>query len=132
MKKTVVLFIVAALVVVTCGFWFFSSPKPLHSIDWLTFGILALLVVFAVYIGYRRLNSTKKGEIPEDELSKKIMQKSAALSYYISLYLWLVFIYVSDKVKLETDELIGAGILGMAIVFAISWMVFTFRGIKHE
>jgi hypothetical protein len=60
------------------------------------------------------------------------MQKTAAWSYYVSLYLWLAIMYLSDKFKYETHTIIGAGILGMAVIFAICWLVFNFRGIRNE
>jgi hypothetical protein len=38
----------------------------------------------------------------------------------------------SDKSKLATHSLIGGGILGMAVVFAICWIVVYFKGIRNE
>ena len=60
------------------------------------------------------------------------MQKTSSLSFYISLYLWLAIMYFSDKIDFETHTVIGAGILGMAVVFVICWLVFNFRGIRNE
>jgi hypothetical protein len=60
------------------------------------------------------------------------MQKAAALSYFISIYLWLVIMYLTDKLKIETDVMFGWGILGMAVIFASSWFFFHFRGIRNE
>jgi peptidoglycan/LPS O-acetylase OafA/YrhL len=90
------------------------------------------VILFAAFIGYKRLSSAKRGEPPEDELSKKVMQKTSSLSYYISLYLWLAIMYFSDRIHYETHTVIGAGILGMAVVFAICWLVFNFRGVRNE
>jgi peptidoglycan/LPS O-acetylase OafA/YrhL len=132
MKKGIIVFIVAALVLITTGIWFFSTKENLKLFDLVSFGIIILVIAFAVFLGIKRLTSAKRGEPPEDELSKKVMQKTAAWSYYVSLYLWLAIMYFSDKVKFETHTIIGAGILGMAIVFAICWLVFNFRGIRNE
>jgi peptidoglycan/LPS O-acetylase OafA/YrhL len=132
MKKGVIVFILAALVLVTTGIWFFSSTEKFKLYEFVGFGVIILVVGFAVFIGFKRLSSAKRGEPAEDELSKKVMQKTAALSYYVSLYLWLAIMYFSDKIKYETHTVIGAGILGMAITFAICWLVFNFRGIRNE
>ena len=132
MKKAVIVFIVAALVLITTGFWFFSNSAKLNTIDLVSFGVIILVVGFAVFLGYKRLTSAKRGEPAEDELSKKVLQKTAAFSYYISLYLWLAVMYFSDKLKYETHTLLAAGILGMAVTFAICWLVFNFRGIRNE
>jgi peptidoglycan/LPS O-acetylase OafA/YrhL len=100
--------------------------------DLVTFGIIIIVVAFAVFVGFKRLSSTRRGEPAEDELSKKVMQKTSSLSYYISLYLWLAIMYFSDRFKYETHTVIGAGILGMAITFAICWIVINFRGVRNE
>ncbi len=132
MKRAVLVFILAALVLITTGLWFFSSSNKLNLADILGLAVIILVVGFAIFIGYKRLTSAKRGEPAEDELSKKVMQKTASWSYYISLYVWLAIMYFSDRLKYETHTLIGAGILGMAIVFAICWLVFNFRGIRNE
>ena len=133
MKKAVIVFFLAALVLITTGFCFISSSrKPSESFDLFTFGILILVIVFAVILGYRRLNSTRRGELPEDELSKKVMQKTSSVSFYISLYLWLAIMYFSDRINYETHTIIGAGIICMAVIFGICWLIFNFTGIRNE
>jgi len=89
-------------------------------------------VGYGLFFGYKRLTSVKRGEPVEDELSKKVVQKAAALSYFISLYLWVFMIWLKDRVALDTEELLGSGILAMAVIFGISWVVINFRGIKND
>ena len=132
MKRTVIVFIIAAIVIFTTGLWFFSSSSVLKPFSMVSFGIIILLVAFAVYIGFRRLASSKRGEPAEDELSKKVMQKTSSMSYYISLYLWLFIMYFSDRMAWETHTVIAAGIMGMAVTFAVCWLVFNFGGIRNE
>ncbi len=132
MKKAVIVFIVAVLVLATVGLWIFSSSGNFKPADIASFGIIILVVVFAVFFGVKRLTSAKRGEPPEDELSKKVMRKTSSLSYYISLYLWLAIMYFSDRFNYETHTIIGIGILGMAVVFAVCWLVINFTGIKNE
>ncbi len=132
MKKTVIVFILSALLLTTIGFWLFSSGKSAEPFDLLTLGILILVVALAVLVGLRRLNSTRRGEIPEDELSKKVMQKTSSVSFYISLYLWLAIMYFSDKINYETHTIIGGGIICMAVIFVICWLIFNFSVIRNE
>jgi peptidoglycan/LPS O-acetylase OafA/YrhL len=131
MKRAILVFVLAALVLLTVGLWI-SSSTELKPMDLVTFGIIIIVVAFAVFVGFKRLSSTRRGEPAEDELSKKVMQKTSSLSYYISLYLWLAIMYFSDRFKYETHTVIGAGILGMAITFAICWIVINFRGVRNE
>jgi len=132
MKKTVVLFIIGALVLITTGFWIFSGSSQVETAELVSLVVIVLVVAFALFVGYKRLTSVKKGEPAEDEMSKKIMQKTSSLSYYISLYLWLAIMYFSDKSNFETHTIIGAGILGMAVIFAVCWLVYNFRGVRNE
>jgi len=132
MKKTVLVFVVTALVLISTGLWYFSTNEPLKPYDLLTFGIIIMVVSFALFLGFKRLTSAKRGEPAEDELSKKIMRKASSVSYYISLYLWLAIGYFSEKINYETHTIIGAGILGMAVIFGICWLVINFSGIKNE
>jgi peptidoglycan/LPS O-acetylase OafA/YrhL len=96
--------------------------------------ILVLLVVlgFALYLAQLRIRAVRKKLPAEDEYSKKLMKKAASTSYFISLYLWLAIMYLSDKVVMETHTLIGTGILAMALVFALSWLFFNIRGMGDE
>ena len=132
MKKTVVLFIIGALVLITAGFWIFSGSSPVEPAEIVNLVVIVLVVVFALFFGYKRFTSIKKGEPAEDEMSKKIMQKTSSLSYFISLYWWLAIMYFSDRLKFEMHTIIGTGILGMAVIFAVCWLVFNFRGVRNE
>ncbi len=132
MKKTMLIFIVAALVVVTTAIWMITSRATFKPEDLAIYAVLILLVGFALFIGVKRLGSVTKGEPAEDELSKKVLQKTAAMSYYISLYLWLAVMCVSDKKDYETHVFLGAGIIGMAVIFALCWLVYNFRGVRNE
>ena len=132
MKKAIIVFAIAALVLVTTGLWFFSSNETLKPFEIGGFGIILVLVVFAVFIGFRRLSGARRGEPSEDELSRRVLQKTASWSYYVSLYLWVAMLYIKDRISLDTDELISIGILGMAITFAVCWLIIYFRGIRNE
>jgi len=81
MKKTIIVFVVAAIVLFATGLWFFSSKTDFKTIDFLHFGVIVLVVGFAAFAGFKRLTSSRRGEPAEDELSKKVMQKTAAISY---------------------------------------------------
>jgi peptidoglycan/LPS O-acetylase OafA/YrhL len=129
MKKSLLVVIVSVLVLATTILW--QVNPMVHTIwEYMQFFIIGVLVCFGLYVGYRRFTSERRGQPAEDEFSKKVLQKTAALSYYVSLYLWLVVMYLSGRYKLETEVLIGGGILGMAVVFAAAWIFFNFRGVK--
>ncbi len=132
MKKVVLMFVIVALVIITTVLWFMNIDTAYKPADLIELGVMILVVGFALYAVYRRLTSAKRGEPAEDELSKRIMQKTAAFSYYISIYLWLALGFFSDRLKLENHTIIGIGIVGMAVSFAICWVIINFTGVKNE
>jgi peptidoglycan/LPS O-acetylase OafA/YrhL len=130
MKKSYLAIIISTLVLAPTIIWLISTKTSLAFPGITQFGIILVLIGFGVFVGLTRLKSDKRGEPAEDELSKKILQKASSVSYYISLYLWLGIMYYSDKTTIETHTLIGAGILGMAVIFFISWLFYKIRGMK--
>jgi len=131
MKKSILTLIISGMVLGTTILWIVEASS-LRIIEYLQFVIIGIIIFFGIYVAYRRFTSEKRGLPAEDEFSKKVMQKAAALSYYISLYLWLAIMYLSDKLKAETDVVFGWGILGMAIIFAASWIYFNYKGVRDE
>jgi len=107
-----------------------DTPFSLFNI--IEAGVIILVVGFALLVLYKRVLSARLGEPSEDELSKKVLRRTAAWSYYISLYLWVAILFIKDRVSLDTEELLGAGILGMALCFAVCWVILNFTGIKNE
>jgi peptidoglycan/LPS O-acetylase OafA/YrhL len=132
MKRIVLFLLIAAMVAATVIIWIAKKEIQFSTSEVLQFGVIFLLIAFALLFGYRRTKSFSKGEPQEDELSRKILTKASSVSFYISLYLWLVIMYLSDKSKLAFHTLIGGGILGMAVVFAICWIVIYLRGVRNE
>lgn len=133
MKRSYIVFAVAGLVLLSVLFWFFNSNSSINSGEnILQFLVILVLVIFGIFFGIRRFKSERRGEPAEDELSKKIMQKAASISYFISLYLWLLLMYISGEGYKETEVLFGWGILGMGVIFAVTWVIIYFFGIKDE
>ena len=130
MKRSYLVLMVSALVLVTTILWLLNIEKPMHISDFVQFGIILVLVGFGVFVGISRLKSGTRREPVEDELSIKILRKASSTAYYISIYMWLGFMYISDKIEWESHTLIGAGILGMAVLFFASWIFYKTIGIK--
>jgi len=93
--------------------------------------ILVLVAVFGLLFIYRHFNSIRKGEPISDELSRMLLLRASSLSFYVSLYYWLAISYFSDSLNLETQQLIGYGIIGMAIIFTVIWSILKILGIRN-
>ena len=130
MRRSYLALIVSTFVLATTILWLLNTEKPINIVEIVQFGIIFVLVGLGVFVVISRLKSEIRREPVEDELSIKIMRKASSTAYYISIYMWLGFGYISDKVKLESHTLIGAGILGMALLFLISWIFYKTIGMK--
>jgi peptidoglycan/LPS O-acetylase OafA/YrhL len=129
--KTAFVILLIGVVILSLGAWvYYSKNDSLEIADLMQYAIIVVLVAFALIIGIRRLKSERRGEPAEDELSKKIMQRAASTAFYISLYWWLVLSYLSDDWQMETGSVIGRGILGMALIFVLSWFFYKMKGVE--
>jgi len=60
------------------------------------------------------------------------MRKASSLSFYTSIYAWLLLSYINDRLDFEVHTVIGAGILLMVIIFIGFWAFFKIWGLKNE
>ena len=130
MKNVIALAIILVLVVFTVFLWLGKESLGVEELS--SLAIILAVVGFAVFILLRRIKSWKAGEPQEDELSKKIMLRTSSLSYYISLYFWVFLLWLKDRMEFDQEQLLGTGILGMAVIFALSWVFFHFRGVSND
>ena len=87
--------------------------------------VVALTILFTVIL--RKVYSDMKTEMPsEDEREKKARMYAAGYSYFISLFLWLGIMLIRNH--LTSEQLILAGVFGMALIFVILWWHFSNRG----
>jgi len=132
MRKAVLTAVLAVLVVGTIALWIINSERSSDtslSLNGSTILMMAVAVVILVYGALVILKGFRdaRNKLPSrDELSRKILLRGAATSYYVSIYLWLAIMFFEERIEVERSSLIGAGILGMAIIFALSWLYHRF------
>ena len=132
MRKTIFVAILSVSVLVSLILWWVRSGSSLDTKGSLMIAIQLVVVVFAVIFAFRRLKSAKQKLPVEDEMSKKILRRGAATSYYVSMYMWLAFMFFEERIDLERSTLIGAGILGMAAIYALSWIYHSYIRRSHD
>jgi len=130
MKKVIPVLVVSLLVLGTTILWISGTLLSLPAGEIVQLIVIILMVSFGMYIAITRWRSIKRGEPAEDELSRKILLKASSLAYYISLYLWVAMIYIKDRVVMDTEVLLGIGILGMGVIWVILVVWFKLRGVK--
>lgn len=132
MKRTIIIVAIAVLVLATMVLWLLNSDNTLKGSVTGILGIQLVVLVFAVLVVVKRWTAAKNKLPAEDEMSKGILRHGAATSYYVSLYMWLAFMFFEDRIDLERSTLIGAGILGMAIIYALSWVYHSYIRKSHD
>lgn len=132
MKRSIIVAALAVLVLATMVVWMLHSESSNSGTTILMISIQLVVLVFAVIVVYKRWSAAKQKLPAEDEMSKNIRQRGAATSYYVSIYMWLVLMYFEEDINLEGHTLIGAGILGMAIIFGLSWVYHTYIMRSHD
>ena len=129
--KTMLILMLAGTVTFTIGLWLYSTKSELSIIEYTIAGLVLVVVVFSLFIGFKRLKDVKKGIPPEDELSVKIKQKAAANAFAFSFYLWtLIVIFIGDKEMRPTIP-IGIGILATGILFLGLWAYYSKTGLGN-
>jgi len=132
MRKAIFLAVLSVVVLTTMVWWLVRSETDFDLKQSLMIVIQFVVVGFAIVLAFRRLKSAKQNLPAEDEMSKGILRRGAATSYYVSLYMWLAFMFFEEHIDLERSTLIGAGILGMAIIFALSWVYHNYIRRSHD
>ena len=130
MKKAIFTIIITLIVIGSVVIWLTNaSEKPGFEEIIMILG-LAITILFAVFVSVQRMRDARAKLPTDDEFSKNIMRRAAATAYYVSIYFWLVVMYFESRIDIERSTLIGAGILGMSLIFAFSW--FFHRYIKKS
>lgn len=96
--------------------------------------IVVLITIFMVIFITKKARDVKKGLPLEDELSKRVINRAAAISFYVTLY-WLMAISMFEPLfakmfntpNLTASQTTGGGIAGMVVIFMISWGIITIK-----
>ncbi len=132
MKKSVLALVISFLLLASVAVWIFKGRDAGSVQEIVQAAVVLILAGFAGYFGVSRLRSRARHEPGEDELSRRVMLRASSLAFYISIYLWLFIMYMSDKTAMPAHSLIGAGIVGMALAFLLCWLGVRFFGLKNE
>jgi heme/copper-type cytochrome/quinol oxidase subunit 2 len=132
MRKAILMVVLAVSLIASFSYWLIFKTDQMTIREILMIGALLLVVAFALFLAFRRLRDAKQNLPQEDEMSKSILRRGTATAFHLSLFMWLGVMYLSDKTELECHSLIGAGIMGMALLFAIGWIYHRYIRRSHD
>ena len=124
--------IITALVILTSLLFtgtLLAKGKTMQVI--LPIGIIVIIGLFMIPFVKRRYFDVKKGFPFEDERTKRIMNRTAACAYYISLYWLLAIGFASSNEWIQFRDIshaINTGIIGMALIFGICYIWISRKG----
>ena len=135
MKRIFLPIFALTMVLIIAGIWIFQTvdpPKDSVASEIIFVAAIVILFIVSIFFTIKRMKNRKQGLPEEDELSKKIMNKAGAKSFFVSLFLWLALLYIHNHTTVDTEILFGYGIIGMAFIFITFTIIFNIRGIKDE
>lgn len=116
----------------TLGMTIFRELDHLSNTDTISTIIIFIITGLGIVWVIKNMIAVRKSEKTEDELSKRILEKSSSKSFYISLYLWLMISLIGEKITISFEQIIGYGLIGMALIFLIVWIFYKINGLRDE
>ena len=93
--------------------------------------MIVILFIMGIILGVKRRRATEEGFPEDDELSEKIVRKSAGISFYLTLFIWLILLFINSFIELDSRLIFSYGFIGMSLTFVITWLVINSQGIKN-
>ena len=134
MKKIFLPVFIITYVVILAGIGIFQTGMidGSHKLtEYIFVGVISILFLIGIILSIKRYRSDKQELAIDDEMSIKIVNKSASFSFYLSLFIWLILIFIKSRTNLDGNILIGYGIIGMAVTFIICLTYFNFKGVNN-
>ena len=92
---------------------------------------LIILFIVGMIFGIIKRNKLKESGFPEDdEMSIKIMQRSAAITFYFSLFIWLILLFLLTLTNIESKLVFSFGFVGMSLTYVISFLILSSTGVN--
>lgn len=94
--------------------------------------VIVIIIIIGIILANKRRRLKEAGLAADDELSKRILCKTGLVSFYGSLILWLILIYVQMNTQIFKGLAFSYGFIGMALIFLVTWTILNIKGIHDE
>ena len=115
------------MILALAGIGLYQNNTLPRFMEYMHICLMLCVVAIGLYQGFLMLRSKKLKQPADDELSLKVLNRAAMISYLVSLNVWAILIYIGGKTEVDPFILFGTGILSMAVVFAASWVIMKTR-----
>ena len=132
MKKAFFLITISILMLVA-GFWRLFRPDQITNWLMLVKTILMIIIsAFGLFQGAAFYRTAKRGDPLKDELTQKINLKASSLSFFISMWGWILLMFVQQASRESAAEILSTGMLMMAGIYIIAIMAIRIKGLGNE
>ncbi|MRG76371.1 MAG: hypothetical protein GQ533_06100 [Methanosarcinaceae archaeon] len=124
-KIKIYLKVVLGLLVILGIAAFVLNVPGLQPLPLLIAGIVVVLAVVMIGHALKEFKYVKEGFPVEDEHSRKVKMIAKARAFSLSIWWMLILlcgVYVFELIDLDVEYALIAGILGMSVIFVISWV----------
>ncbi|OQY27461.1 MAG: hypothetical protein B6I38_10115 [Anaerolineaceae bacterium 4572_5.1] len=130
-KKEITIGLVFATIVAGLFLWFIKHEPDAY----LKISIAIIFVLLGVYTYIRQIvtrkSDLKDGVPSEDEFTNLAKLHASSQAFFYSMYLWLL-IFIFHSSFSNTEEMLGIGIMGSALIYGISLWYFKSTGDFNE
>ena len=131
-SKLLLIFMLAGAVLFFAGLLVYGRMDSLGPLEWGTTFLVILVLAFAIPLGIRAIRDEKAGIPPEDEFSTRIKEKAASSAFLSSFYIWIIMLALFSRSDMDTEFLLGAGILGMILSFIAYYLHYRSKGPDND
>ena len=115
--KTMLVLVMAGAVVFTMVLWFYNTKQPLEISEYAVAVLVGVIVLASIIVASKRIKNEKRGLTPEDEMSVRIKERAAAISFSVSFIMWVfILLFFADK-DLSNSAVVGIGIIAQGLLF---------------
>ncbi len=97
------------------GVILYAQMETINPKMMLIYGLIALVAIFSIIVGIKKMKDEKQGQPLEDEFTSKIKHKAGFYAYIASLYMWLILFLLRGFFP-DVETLVGGGILLSGVI----------------
>lgn len=127
--KTTMFILIGLTLTFAAGVGMYSTMTALKPIEYVIYGAIGLVALFALIRVFKNLRKEKKGLTTEDELSQTIKLKAGADSFTYSFYSWTLILLATLDNEMSNEILLGIGIAAMALIFVGFYFYHNTKGV---
>ncbi len=127
----ILLVIVGGLLTAAGAYLWHSGPLTIDSRIYLGAGLALVISTIIVWIRTGLEASGRKRFPHDDEFSRALKHRAGHAAFHMSIFSWMA-VFLFQDVFVDSQSMLGTGILGMVVLYGISFLVVRHRAMNDE